>query len=152
MVSELDLREELEGVLSRALRSLADLASAQRPQAEVGSWQARANAALQRVERAIELVRSEEDEPAAKPRFGRPVDWILMALDKAGKALPPDELIDRVLEYGFADGEGSEEYRRGRVTRSIAMYETGVAGKRKQVLRQVGGMIGRGEWPDERFK
>lgn len=151
MVAELGLREELEGILSRSLRALADLAVTER--ADVAKWQSRANAALQRVERAIELLRQEEQQGAvAKPRFGRAVDWILMVLDSDGRAMTEEEVVQKAMDEGFALGEGSDEYRKGRLTRSLSMYDTGVAGKRKQVLRRKGGRIGRVEWTDDRFE
>jgi hypothetical protein len=107
------------------------------------------------------LFRTSRGERPAVGRFTkytRAVDAVREVLDDAGRPLPPEEIKAAVLEGGFKAGKRDRDVD---VDKCLGAYAPSAKQTRKALKwvggslegkRWTGGLIGRGEWPEERFK
>ncbi|HEV7522968.1 MAG TPA: hypothetical protein VGP89_17840 [Candidatus Angelobacter sp.] len=92
------------------------------------------------------------------------IEAILLLLDERGRALPREEIITTVLARGVFIGKGIDAKGEPavQVGKSLKYHllsrdqRQQTYGKRKikavdPVLREMNGLIGRAEWPDEKF-
>lgn len=139
-VDRISVTGEMERLRTSLLRSLVELTPREN--------RAYAEDLATQIETANRMLEASRETPR-RLNFTRAIDAIQYVLDREGP-LTDEELVQAVTATGFAAHE-QEVMRRANILRSIGQYTTGVAGRRKQVIRKVGNLIGRGEWPDERF-
>lgn len=80
-------------------------------------------------------------------KYKRATDAILACLDKAGKPLTQDAITADILEGGFRYGDKLAGWMIGQSIRSF----THGTGRATRLIKIVNGLIGRGDWEDERF-
>jgi hypothetical protein len=81
-------------------------------------------------------------------RFKSAILAILAYLDEFGSPVPREQLIAALLEGGWRKGDDKAETN---LKQSIASFSTGLGRKTGQI-KEVNGLIGRGEWDDSLFK
>ena len=100
---------------------------------------------------ALEHAMAVVHPPAEPQKYGgvkRAIDAILDYVDEVGEPVPYDDLVQAVVERGFRfpnPNAGSV------VKKSISAYLQGEAGRKKHVIREMRGKLGRYEWPDARY-
>lgn len=132
-------KSDLLDLRNRYLRELVEMARDQ----------AKAEQKLQDVfslERAMAAV--QPNKPEAYGAYKRAIDAILDYLDEVNHAVTDRELADNVAERGF---RAPSPAARSIVLKSIASYISGEAGRKRKVIREENGLIGRGDWPSEKF-
>lgn len=130
----LDVRAGLRRMREDQIRRLASLASNKREAEKI----------VQEIEVLDRALASYEAPIGSKyGRFKSAITAILAFLDEVSHPVSQDDLIHALVEGGWQRGETD-------LKRSIASFINGLGRKTKQI-KQVNGLIGRGDWDDSRF-
>jgi len=81
-------------------------------------------------------------------KYKRVSDAMLAHLDKTGRPVSKEELITALIKGGFRRGEKRLEWIIGQ---GIDSFISG-SGRETKLIKQINGLIGRGEWRKELFK
>lgn len=135
-----NVRDDLMRMRDEELKKLVSLASDRKgAEAILNNFLA--------LEKAIAAVEPPQ-EPMEYARYKRASDAILACLDKAGHPMPVKEMIAEILAGGFRHGDNKAEWMLGQSIRSF----TNGTGRATNLIKMVNGLVGRGEWEEERFQ
>jgi hypothetical protein len=140
MEESLSVRDGLLRMRDEQLRKLVSLATDKREAQRILEQ-------IHTLEKAIER----EHRVDFDHRFSRhksAVLAILAYLDEVGKPTQPNVIIEALIDGGWRRGDEKAETN---LKQSIASFSTGLGLKTKQI-KQINGLIGRGEWDNSRFE
>jgi hypothetical protein len=101
-----------------------------------------------RIRRLFSLSRSEKPPVGRFAKYTRAKYAVQDILDEAGRALPPEDIKAAVLAGGFKAGKRDRDVD---VDKCLGAYKPS-AKQTRTSLRWMNGLVGRGEWPDDRFQ
>jgi hypothetical protein len=140
MEPTLSVREGLVRMRDEQLRKLAGMATDKRE----------AERLLQQVHLLEKAIEQSDPEVGGHKyaRFKSAILAILAYLDEVGSPVPREQLIAALLDGGWRKGDDKAETN---LKQSIASFSTGLGRKTGQI-KEVKGLIGRGEWDEALFK
>ena len=156
-----DIRTDLRIKRDSLTRQLAELAVSERASTNLDRIKSQTNHLLDQIAQANAAIegtylhavqQSEHAETTQKyTHLGRPIEAITYLLDEYGMPMTREEIIQRLCDGGY---RGGASFARLLIVRGLDNFLTGTGskGKNKDMIRQVGDLIGRGTWDDERFK
>jgi hypothetical protein len=134
----------------RILRALVDLAVRDRKKDVVESFRRDAEFLILELSATQDVLIKMNEEPG-KTKYApcpRPIDAILAVLDDIGRPLSQDDITEKILAGGF---RGAVHGTESLINLGIKNFLTGT-GKAKGHIKQIGGLIGRADWEESRFK
>jgi hypothetical protein len=135
----LDVRAGLQKMRDDQLLRLAALASDKREAQHILQQ-------IQVLDRALGSYHSSL-ESLKYARFKSAITAILAYLDDTGRPVSQEQLIQALIDGGWRHGD---EHAATNLKQSIASFVSGLGRKTKQI-KQVNGLIGRGEWSSDLF-
>lgn len=100
---------------------------------------------FQKLERAIAAL---EPGNMKYARHKSVVHAILDFLDEVGRPVPAEEIVSALASGGF---RGGGEAIKANIRRSLSSFTEGAAGTRLRQIKEVNGLMGKRDWPDDRF-
>jgi hypothetical protein len=150
MVDEpISTRDVLALNRDRILRKLVDLAAQDRKAPDQSHYRKAAEDLVQELQTTEKAIFAVTPQPSREyAGFKRAIEGILHYLDKIGRAVTEEEIVRELCDGGFRGGVPGTSLV---IEKSIRSYLFGT-GRATALIKKVGGLIGKGDWPDSKFE